>query len=229
MKSTYQHLLGQATLLSLQFTFLSLCTLFRLVVFSSSSGESWSLGKIGPKKSAKLVHCALAISLFTVSMKGDWRTDEDMVVTQGMKGKDGGGVTSVKPRQKLLWYLIEHGPTLFSISVWFFLACVFPFSIFLCLLLSFILPRPLFLIQLWQAKYNESLIQIFLPWMHFPAPGNLISCFCSCQLIGVYVQQPVSYNLFVFRSLFHLSSTPPLSFCLLFSFACYCLYEMFQD
>lgn len=77
-------------------------------------------------------------------------------------------------------------------------------------------PPSLFLIQLWQAKYNESLILIFLSWMHFPAPGNLISCFCSCQLIGVYVKKSVSYNLFLFRSLFLLSSNRPRSLCVFF-------------
>ena len=52
--------------------------------------------------------------------------------------------------------------------------------------------------------------------MHFPAPGNLISCFCSCQLIGVYVKQSVSYNLFFIPSLLHV-------LCLFCMFARHCL------
>lgn len=134
-------------------------------------------------------------------MKSDWKTHEGVVVRE--KGKYGGGATSVKPTQKLLWYLADQGrnfgvlgvspdplclPSLVdsflsgsSSSVYILLCFLLDFTFFL------FLPTLLFLIQLCQAKYNESLILIFLSWMHFPAPGNLISCFCSCQLIGVYV------------------------------------------
>lgn len=57
-------------------------------------------------------------------------------------------------------------------------------------------------------------------WWHFCSHGSssweLISCFCFCPLIGVYAEQSVSYNLFVFQPLLSTISTPlpPLFVCI---------------
>lgn len=164
-------------------------------------------------------------SLEAVEMKGKedgWETSTGAPVVSGWTGEEA------------LDCQVSSWPALSSFSIWFLTFCLplLSLSRFVSLSISYFSHSSLspFPIQLWQEKYNESLILSFLSWMHFPAPGNLISCFCSCQLIGVYVKKSVSYNLFVFRSLFLLSSIPPRSLCRFsLSFAHYCSYEMLQD